>query len=275
MSFVIVNGELIPEDSLPFSSLGQGFGSGEGLFETIKILDGNILLSDLHFDRLLEGIRFLGYSMPAVFSPSYFTNQILKLCKSNQCISLARVRLSVYPAVNDPKQLHYIIYSWPLASSINELNPEGYKIAIYKDEKKPLDRFYNLKSSAAKIYADAAEFVRSHKLDDCLVLNTEGKIADCSIANVFIIKNNRIITPPLSQGCVDGVMRRYLLVKIREASYEFEETAINEADLQNADEVFLTNAIRGIRWVKQFGESMYSNRFIKEIYDRFVSILFH
>ena len=119
----------------------------------------------------------------------------------------------------------------------------------------------------------AALYAKEIKLNDCLVLNTAGKIVDSTIANLFIIKENVIRTPSLDQGCVNGVMRRYLLESLSVAGYVISETSISIQDVATADEVFLTNAISGIRWVKQFANVNYGNAKTIEIYSRFVKTI--
>lgn len=273
MPFIIVNGEFIFKEDNDFTLPGQGYGTGQGLFETMKVMNGKIFLEQLHFDRLYSGIKLLDYPIPSFLQQLTCKEQIISLCSENH-LSLARVRLSISPGSNDDS-LKVIMSTLKLKPSNNEFNEEGYRIELFPNGRKELNRFSNLKSSNVDIYADAAEFARSHQLDDCIVLNTEGKVADSSIANIFMFKNTRIKTPDLSQGCVGGVMRNYLVEKLRETGYELHEEAITEEELLDADEVFLTNAIRGIRWVKHFGGATYSNQLTKDIYNRFVKILFN
>ncbi|MES1224024.1 MAG: aminotransferase class IV, partial [Bacteroidota bacterium] len=81
-------------------------------------------------------------------------------------------------------------------------------------------------------------------------------------------------TPALSEGCINGVMRRYLLEKLREKNYVCTETELKEDDLLNADEVFLTNAITGIRWVKNYACKQYKSTITEKIYNEFIQTIF-
>src|SRR5207249_2147893 len=105
-----------------------------------------------------------------------------------------------------------------------------------------------------------------------LLLNVHDRICDATIANVFWIKNGTIYTPPLSEGCVAGVTRRYILEKIQSARHKIQEKVCEIIDLENADEIFLTNAIQGIRWVKQFRDKTYSNIQTRGIYNCYTKI---
>lgn len=102
------------------------------------------------------------------------------------------------------------------------------------------------------------------------MLNSKGAICDATIANVFIIKNDKILTPSLSEGCVKGVMRRFLLENLHTLGFKIEERSLNVGDLIKADEVFLSNAIYGIRWVRQYSGVKYNYSQTLHIYNSLI-----
>ncbi|HJS53971.1 MAG TPA: aminotransferase class IV, partial [Chitinophagaceae bacterium] len=123
-----------------------------------------------------------------------------------------------------------------------------------------IDVFSNLKSANYLPYVMAAVWVKENKFDDALILNHHNRICDATIANVFWIKDAKIFTPPLSEGCVAGVMRKNILdlrLQIADLGLHLEESELAPGDLLNADEVFLTNVTTGIRWVRQCGNKVY------------------
>lgn len=268
---------MVKADEPVFLSCNRGYRYGDGLFETIKITNGKMLLGDYHFERLFSGLQLLKFDLPGLFSRDSLVKDILHLCEKNNCSSLARVRLSVSRGnggLNDGDTMaSYLVECWSINESQNRLNENGLVVDIFPDARKSCDIFANLKSANYLPYAMAARFAKENKLNDCFVLNTVGHIADSTIANVFYIKDGVITTPGLSEGCVNGVMRRYLLSVLKEAGYEVKELAVTAADIERADEVFLTNAISGIRWVKQFRQKTYSNNQTTEIYNRFVKTI--
>jgi branched-chain amino acid aminotransferase len=154
---------------------------------------------------------------------------------------------------------NYIIQTWPLVQADRLFNEKGLLIDIFPDGRKARDVFSNLKSNNYLVYAMAALYAKQRQLDDCLVLNSDGRVCDSTIANIFCIKNGIIYTTALSEGCVAGVMRRHVLEQVRQAGYPVFEKEIDTGFLQDADEIFLTNALQGLRWVKQFRESSYGN----------------
>src|SRR5262249_33824176 len=101
--------------------------------------------------------------------------------------------------------------------------------------------------------------------DDCLVLNSRERIADSSIANLFYVKGETIYTPPLSEGCVAGGMRRWLMESLPGEGLRVAEKPVAPEDLILADEGFLTNAIRGVRWVGNFAGTTYGSRVVQTV----------
>jgi branched-chain amino acid aminotransferase len=276
VNYINLNGKLQRDDQPALLVSNRGYRYGDGLFETMKVINGRINLAPFHFERLFSGLSLLKFEMPKHFAIKKLTDEILNLCKKNDCEQLARVRLSVFRGngglYDDDRSLQYAIESWPLSEPVNKLNENGLVIDVYRDARKSCDIFSNLKSANFLPYAMAAVFAKENKWNDCLVLNTSGHIADVTIANLFIIRDGIITTPALNEGCVNGVMRRYLLEKLPGSGFKTKETSVLPEDVENADEVFLTNAIHGIRWVRQFRDKIYSNAKTKEIYDRFITI---
>ena len=277
MSYLNFNGKILSADNPVLMASNRSYRYGDGLFETMRIQHGKIVIANYHFERLFASLSILKYDIFSLFTPAKLEKEILHLCQRNQCEKFARLRLSVFRGnggINDDdKNLQYLIECWPLNASINQLNENGLIIDVYTEAKKSTDQFSNIKSANFLPYSMAALYAKENKLNDCLVLNTAGKIADTTIANLFIIKENVIKTPSLDQGCVNGVMRRYLLESLSTADYVISETTISIQDVTTADEVFLTNAISGIRWVKQFENVNYGNAKTIDIYSRFVKTI--
>ena len=251
----------------------RGFRYGDALFETMKVVNGKILLAQYHFERLFAGLNLIKIGIPNSFSQEKITSEVTRLCKRNNCEELARIRLTVFRSDGDLYEsdnfLQYLIECWPLSDSVNQLNDNGLIIDIFPDARKSCDKFSNLKSANYLLYVMAALYTKENKLNDCLLLNVHERICDASIANVFWIKNEIIYTPPLGEGCVAGVMRRYLIEQIKNVR----ERLCEVNDLENADEIFLTNAIKGIRWVSQFNNKKYSCLKAKEFFMKYIQIL--
>lgn len=267
--FFTCNDKIYKEGTSVITPDNRSLRYGDGLFETIKTINGKMQLRDYHFERLFAGMDLLQFEIPRYFTVKYLEDKIAELCKKNQHNNFARVRLMIfrgdgglYDADNFP---NYIIQTWSIEQA-NELNSNGLIIDIYQDTKKHCDKFANIKSNNFLPYIMAALHAKQLKVNDCIVLNNFDRIADTTIANIFIIKDKIIYTPPLTEGCVAGVARRLIIEKFS-SKFKIIEKQLSIEELQNGDEVFLTNSIKGIRWVKQFRNTMYSNCQIKLIHD--------
>ncbi len=233
-----------------------------------------MLLGSYHFDRLFSGLSLLRFSLPTSFTEKKLREDITRLTENNKCEQRARVRLSVSRGnggLYEPGVLQYLIECWPLDESVNQLNENGLVIDIYPGARKTCDPFSNLKSANFLPYVMAALHAREKNVHDCLVMNTAGTIADSTVANVFIVKEGVIRTPALSEGCVNGVMRKKMLdsrSQMADLDLLLEESRVTPQELLEAEELFLTNAIQSIRWVKQMGNKTYSNKQTREIFNR-------
>ncbi|MFY0252350.1 aminotransferase class IV [Chitinophaga sp. 30R24] len=262
VGFLCYNGKYIPAADPIFTADNRSFRYGDGFFETLKVYQGEVLLADLHFERLLASLHLLHFDIPTHFTKAFFIQHILDLCNKNDVSQLARVRVAIFrsdgglydPVNNLP---NYLIQCWELSETALELNEEGLVVDIFPDVRKSCDKLSSIKSNNCLPYVMAALYAKQHQFQEAILLNPYGRIADSTIANVFMVRNKVIYTPPLSEGGVCGVMRKYLLQS--ELPFTIEEKPIQVEELETADEIFLTNAIYGIRWVGAFRDSRYGN----------------
>ena len=256
------NGRFFADDENVLPKDDRSYRYGDGLFETMKLINGNISLRDYHFERLFSGLSVLKFNIPVLFTKQKIEKEIKELSKKNECERSARIRLSVsrgngglYDCDN---KFSYLIECWPLEQK--DLNENGLVIDIFSDARKSIDIFSNLKSANYLPYVMAAIWAKENKLNDALILNQHDRICDSTIANVFWVKDNNIFTPPLNEGCVAGVMRKKILeLAIGNSDHLVQEHILTKETLLQADEVFLTNAITGIRWVKKCRSKVYKN----------------
>lgn len=244
---------------------------GDGLFETMRMHNGKIINVDFHFERFFSGMKTLQFDIPESFSQGFFLLTVNGLLSKNLIQKNARIRLMAFRGdggIFDSENNFpgYIIETWPLSEKI-ELNKKGLVIDIFADARKSCDQFSNLKSNNYLPSVMTGLFTKRNQLDDAIILNTYERVCESAIANIFIIKNNKIYTPPLSEGCVAGTMRRWMLEKFSFKNYIVTEKNISIEEVLNADEFFLTNAIHPVRWVKNFREKIYGNEGVKEIFE--------
>jgi branched-chain amino acid aminotransferase len=268
--FINHNGHLVPEDEPVLTPASRAFRYGDGLFETMRMENGRIALEQYHFERLFSGLQTLQFTPPKHFTAQYLLHETEKLCHKNNCTASARIRLTCFRASGglfDPQhhQPQFTIEAWPLSLPL-QLNENGLVTGLYPDVQKSCDALAGLKTNNALPYAMAALHAKNQRWNDAFLLNSNGRIADSSIANIFLVNDKSLSTPPLSEACIAGTMRRHLLAALPALGYTITETPLTIPMLHQAGEVFLTNAIHGIRWVQSFEDTHYSNIITARIY---------
>jgi len=266
-----LNGTFIEEKTPVIRADNRAFRYGDGLFETMKVVVGAIRLRDLHFERLFKGMETLQIMLQGFINADMFEEQIMKTILKNRISGPARVRLTVYRGDGGLYDFNntsagYVIQVWSLSSSSMTMNESGLKLGLYEGGKKAMDGLANIKSNNYLLYAMGAIHARKYQHNDCIILNTSDRVCDSTIANVFYVKDGLIFTPPLSEGCVAGVMRNYLLSQFPSEGYNVAEKQTSVDDLLAADEIFLTNAVSGLRWVGEFKGKTYGNSLASKIF---------
>jgi len=268
--FFIYNNQFFHQHQTVTTVDNRGLRYGDGLFETMRMHQAKILNEDFHFERFFNGMKVLEFDIPENFSPFFFHHAIKDLLQINSIQENARIRLMVFR--NDGNIFdtennfpNYIIEATALPQKIT-LNETGLVIDVFPTAKKSCDIYSNLKSNNYLLPVMGARFAKKNKLDEVILLNAFGRICESAIANIFIIKNNKIYTPPLSEGCVAGTMRRWMLEKFWVKRYSVVEKKLSVDSILDADEAFLTNSIHPVRWVRKFQEKTYTNEKVKGIF---------
>jgi branched-chain amino acid aminotransferase len=235
----------------------RGLRYGDGLFESMRWENDRISLGDLHFERLTYGLKILQMESPPGFTADYLFMQIRELCKKNGA-ETARIRLNVFreesPAffpVNN--RLQFIIET----AALPDADPQPLRLTVYHEEKKATGILSNLKTNSYLLSVMAGKYARQNGFDDALILNVRDAVCEASASNIFFIKDHAVFTPPLTEGCVAGVMRRWLLQQLPSLGFRVQETPLSLEMIYEMDEVFLTNAIRGIQPVGRLGTREY------------------
>ncbi|RYE19907.1 MAG: 4-amino-4-deoxychorismate lyase [Sphingobacteriales bacterium] len=266
-----INGKLVEAAQATLPPDNRAFRYGYGLFETMLVQEGVINLAAYHWERLFRGMQQLAIEPPKLFTKEFLGQEVIRTVKKNQLEKLCRVRLQVYAGegglydIQDSKP-GFIIECFPLNASLLDLNEHGLVLGIATELSKSVDNLANLKTSNALIYAMAAQQAKVGKWNDALISNTAGNIIESTIANIFWVNDKQVFTPPLSEGCIAGVMRRQLLEVLPSKGYSVSEQVLTAEILATADSIFLTNVIRHIKWVGQIGDTSYNSSLIPAIY---------
>jgi len=266
-SLICFNGSFFPSDTPLFDQSNRSFRYGDGLFETILWKDNKLRFWTDHFQRLTQSMNFLGMEIPEKFE-ALLLDSAKKIVLTNKITALGRVRISVFRsgAGNYSPQSDAVLWVMSCEKYQAQFANEGLTLGLFDKIKKPINSLSNIKSANGLLYVMAARFAKEQKWDDALIFNDKGLVCETSANNIFFVKDQKIITPPLSSGCLDGVFRKNLIAFLKtDQSFDVAEKKIHIDELKTANEIWLTNAISGLRWVKKLEDRQYANDVLKQI----------
>lgn len=248
----------------------RSFRYGDGLFESMCLKNGAIQFLDYHIDRLQKGMNLLKLEGAQLFDAFFIQQEVAQLIKKNNLKGSVRVRLTVFrdggglysPETN---KASFVLEAEELDGKVNAHNSAGLIIDVYKDHKKPVNDFSQIKSNNALLYVMAGVYRKNNGLDEVILLNENGLLCEASGSNIFIWFRNTLYTPALSEGCVEGVMRRVVIEVARMHEINVIEAQINPEILNEAEELFLTNAVHGMQWVLGYQKKRFFNKLSKDL----------
>ncbi len=263
------NGHLL-EDNTNISIGNRGYAYGDALFETIRISNGKLLFWEDHYFRLMASMRIMRMEIPMSFTMEFLEEQITLTLEANDLEDgNARAKLMVhrnkggfYLPLNN--SVGYNISVSPLETSIFEDTNQDYVVDLFKDYYVAPTLLSTLKTNNKSLNVVGSIFAKENELDNCLLLNTNKNIVEALNGNLFLVKDHVVKTPPLSDGCLKGIMRTQLMRILEKTSdYELEEVSISPFELQKADELFITNAIIGIQSISKYRKKQFQNTVAK------------
>lgn len=269
--FINFNGQILPADSKLLTVGNRSFKYGDGLFESMRLMKGKLKFADLHADRLQRGMKALkidGYSQMDAWFLKDITEQLAIRNKAKH----GRIRLTVYrdagglytPTSNG---MGYCMELLPADEPRYFLNEKGLIVDIFTELPKAANYLANIKTCNSLTYVMAGLHRTQNNLDEVFLLNQNGFLCEASSANIFVYYQNHLYTPALSEGCVEGVMRQVVIDLAKKVNIPVTEAQINPEILYEADEVFITNASRGIQCVMGYGVRRYFNKISKVLLD--------
>ena len=274
MLFINNNGTILSNDAPTIQAGNRGHVYGDGVFESIRIMNGIPLNTENHVRRLLEGAKAIKMRPASFFTNQFFQDKIIELTQKSGITEGARCRISLDRVTGgaykpESNESSYFIEVYPYESNNFELNAKGLEIDLYTDIKKQKNFLSTFKTKSGLIYVMAAINAVERKLDDVLITNDRGGILESSSCNVFVVSNGVLYTPGLEEGCLAGTMRMQIINLAIRNNIKVYECNILPQNLLAADEIFFTNAIRGVNWVSGYRTKRYFNTMSR----RFVALL--
>ncbi|OQX97584.1 MAG: hypothetical protein B6I20_12295 [Bacteroidetes bacterium 4572_117] len=274
--YLSFNGNIILQENFKPEFNNRAFLYGDGLFETMHASGTRVRFFYEHIERLIQSMKMLKMEVPVRFSIDTLglQNEITKLLTKNRIYMGGRVRLSVFRQSGgfyspETNEINYLIQTEHLQYAKYELNTRGWLIDVFEEVQKPINILSAIKTSSSIFYVLAGIFKKENNLDECLLINEKGNVAEGVSSNVFIVKNNNIYTPSLKSGCLIGIMRKKVIeIARKEGLTVFDDIPIQISNVISADELFFTNAITGIRWVLGFKQRRYFNKIARILHNK-------
>ena len=240
--FLLYNDD-VRETTEKFLSPGQvGLLNGWGVFSTLRVKEGVLFAWERHYARMRRDAEVLHVPFP---DSAYLESRLRRLIEANEAwdstlrLVVVRNQGGVFDAPNLDREFDLIAFTKPLAvwgSSVRlGLVPHARHAAHVFRGTKMLSWCFNLTWN---------ESARQSHLDEVVLLNERGEVAELTSANIFIVRGQDILTPPLDSGCLPGVTRALILEELTVPGYRIAEEVLMPADLQSADEVFVTSSTR-------------------------------
>jgi len=268
MRYINYDGNIYPEHETLLPVTNRAYRYGDGFFESMVMFNKKIPLLEYHWARIVFTTEVISAFLPSRFDIAALESMILDLASVNDAVVNARIRVQFFRKgkgyyLPEDDELGFSITMEKTDYDKFDIGP-GLKVGLRDDSYKGLSMVSDLKNSGALMYVLAAQFARSEGWDECILMNHFGQVCEGLNSNIFLLKNGRLYTPTLESGCVNGVMRSYILGLLPERA---EEREIEVEELMNADEVFMTNAVKGVQWVKELHGKVFGNNEARQITD--------
>ncbi len=270
-NYILVNGEYFSSEKFCIDIENRAYKYGDALFETIHANGTRLQFFDDHMARLKHGLKTLKINIPKSIESGKILQEIEHLLNKNKFLKGARIRLCVFrnnggnytPSTNDSS---YIVSTYKLPFYDYRLNDKGISLGLFTKLRKQKNYLSNIKSSNALIYIMAGIYAQENNIDDSIILNENNNIIETTSSNIFVIKEKTVLTPPLSDGCVAGIMRKQIIKLLLAMKLEvINEKHVEPRHLLMADEIFITNSINGMRWIKGFEDKRFYNNIAKQL----------
>lgn len=258
------NGNIVEQNDNILTQ-NRAFLYGDGVFETLKIVNNKILFLEDHYFRLMASMRVVRMEIPMNFTMEFLEEQVLSLVQQNEISASARARITVFR--NDgglylPKtnEVSYLIHATTLENVVYALNRAEYEVDLYKDFYVTKQLLSSIKTTNKLINVTGSIFAHENGLANCLLINDTKNVVEALQGNLFMVVGKKLITPPISEGCLNGVMRKQILALAKKVEgIEVQEEIISPFDLQKADELFLTNVIMGIQPITKYRKKEFTS----------------
>ena len=241
-SKIIFNGKILNQQDIQFNTIKRAINFGDGFFETIRIVNGDVLFIESHLKRIFKALKILKISNSENFNAEIIKAKIKELLLHNKIDNGGRVKIYFFrsglgtylPITNE---ISFIIECFHLENNLYQLNKKGFLVDIFYDYQKQINNLSAFKTSNSLLYVLASIYANDNDLNDTLILNEKKYIIESSNSNIFLFHKDSIITPALNSGCIAGIMREEIIKIINFLDIKIIERDITLEDLMNSKEI--------------------------------------
>lgn len=267
-----LNGTLVDPENAVISVNNRGLHFGDSVFESMRYSAGKLFFWEDHYFRLMSAMRILRMEIPMDFTPEFIEEEVMKTIMASEAEKeTCRVRFTVWRAWGgkygpQSNEVEFLIQVEKLDSPFYTISEEPYEIELFKDHYLNSGLLSTLKSNNRIINVLGSVFASENDYQNCLLLNENKMVVEALNGNIFLVNGYKIKTPPLTDGCLKGVLRKQIIDIIGALpDYVLEEETVSPFELQKADEIFITNVIGGIQPVSKYRKKTYENQVAKDL----------
>lgn len=267
------NGSIIKSNELNLGYENRAFKYGDGIFDTLKFENDTLHFLEDHYFRLMSSMRMLRMKIPMNFTLEFYEKQIRLTLLANDLTESARIRVNVFREngglyTPDSNEVNFLIE----VGALNVKNDEQVEIELFKDFQLPSGLLSTVKTNNRIINVLGSIFAKENDYQNCILINERKELVEALNANIFLIKGDELMTPSLETGCVNGIIRKKIIERVKKHdTFTISELGISPFELLKVDEVFLTNSINEIQSVHAYRKKVYTTEKTDQLRDLFVS----
>lgn len=268
------DGRLIEGELKYLNHQNRAFKYGDAILERIRMVSGKLIFWEDHYFRIVASMRILRMKIPMEFTMEFFEQETHKLINEDRTSTNFELHIFVFRnelTKTDESQnpVSYLIELQPLAKPFYQIGSDSFEVELFKDYHVAPGLLSSLSSSNNLTLTVAEIFGEENDYDSCFLLNSNKSVVGTTKGNFFLVKDNQIKTPPISDGAKDTVIRK-VIVGIFEKwhDFDFKEESISPFELQKADEIFIVDDINGIIPVSKYRKKVFSREIAQKLLGR-------
>jgi branched-chain amino acid aminotransferase len=266
------NGEIVEDVEALLSVNNRGLAYGDAVFETLRVSAGKIFFWEDHYFRLMASMRILRMEIPMNFTLEFLEEEVKRTISSlSDRKNAIRVKILVWRKAGgtykpNTNAIEYLICYEELDEPFYTLKDTIYEVELFKDHYVSSGLLGTIKSNNRIVNVLGSIFAEENDYSNCLLLNEQKQVVEALNGNLFLVQGTTIKTPPIADGCLNGILRKQLIEICKQLpKYTIIEKSVSPFELQKSDELFITNVISGIQPISKYRKKEYGMETAKDL----------